>query len=376
MSYHRGQTLTLVVAMTMILMIPLAVHQAADAFQRQSLQRAKSTPLIVGAKGSRFGLAMHGLYFRGNTPEVVPLSELRRIEATHWGRAIGILARYRAAGFPIVGTSEEYLSFRGLSVVRGDCWQRLGDCVIGASVARQLKLSTDDRLLSEPDNAFDLASPPPLSMRVTGVLPSSGTADDEAIFVSLRTAWVLEGIGHGHSVQAEGSISEHEHGASRANLTQYTEVTAENEESFHFHGRAETYPLTAILVLPESDKGETLLVGQFLDPNQGYQVLRPQDVIEELLLVIARLRQFVSVLVMALVTAACLLLVLVVGLSVRLRLRELETMWLLGSSPWTATKIVGLELLIEFLISSGLAMGLFWATSSLSSNLVRYFLNI
>ena len=38
----------------------------------------------------------------------------------------------------------------------------------------------------------------------------SGTADDEAVFVSLETAWLIEGLGHSHANPAQ----EHEGGAS------------------------------------------------------------------------------------------------------------------------------------------------------------------
>ena len=35
-------------------------------------------------------------------------------------------------------------------------------------------------------------------LNITGVLQRSHTPDDHAVFVDLKTAWVIEGLGHGH----------------------------------------------------------------------------------------------------------------------------------------------------------------------------------
>jgi hypothetical protein len=38
----------------------------------------------------------------------------------------------------------------------------------------------------------------PLKMPVVGMLEPTGAADDEAIFVDLKTMWVIAGLAHGH----------------------------------------------------------------------------------------------------------------------------------------------------------------------------------
>ena len=54
-------------------------------------------------------------------------------------------------------------------------------------------------MLSSPAGAFDVAGTFPLKMKVVGVLAPTGTADDEAVFVDLKTAWVIAGLAHGHT---------------------------------------------------------------------------------------------------------------------------------------------------------------------------------
>ena len=45
---------------------------------------------------------------------------------------------------------------------------------------------------------YDLSAEYPLKMRVTGILAPTGTPDDLAVFTDVKTAWVIDGIGHGH----------------------------------------------------------------------------------------------------------------------------------------------------------------------------------
>ena len=64
--------------------------------------------------------------------------------------------------------------------------------VIGADVAKQLSLKTGDSLISTPETVFDIAGIYPLKMNIVGVLKQSHTPDDRAVFVDLKTAWIIE----------------------------------------------------------------------------------------------------------------------------------------------------------------------------------------
>ena len=109
------------------------------------------------------------------------------------------LLREMADNDPIVGTSLDYFAFRGLRVERGRQMTRLGDCVVGAAVAEHRGLAPGGHVISSPESVFNLAGVYPLKMRVTGILAPAGTPDDDAIFVDVRTAWVIEGLAHGHT---------------------------------------------------------------------------------------------------------------------------------------------------------------------------------
>lgn len=369
-SFYRGRTIILILALTLTLFLPMAMRWITENFQRHATRRAETTPLVIGMQGSRFGLTLHALYFRGESPPVIPYSELQRVESSQLAQAIPLHARYRARGVTIVGTSSQYFELRELRLRSGEPLQRLGDCVVGYEAARRMSIQPGDRLLSEPEGLFDLSGPAPLNLRVTGILARAGSADDEVIFCDIRTAWILEGIGHGHSLDSGGDAADHQHAAGREYMQTYQEVTDENLDTFHFHGRRSEYPLTAILALPHSEKSETLLLGKYLEPDESSQILRPIDVVTELMQVISRVRILFNWGWLLLSFSTLILVVLVTMLSLRLRRREMRTMNLLGCSRGSLTWMIGTELSMVAAVSFFLAVGLASLVSRLSDQLL------
>ncbi len=359
--HHRIRTIILVAAIALTIYLPLVTHFAILRFQQQASVRATATPLVVGAKGSRFGLAIHALHFRGDPPEAITMAAVDRINASQLAQPIPILARFRAGGAMVVGTTAEYFELRGLVVEQGASLSRLGDCVIGVNVAHDLGLGSGDRLLTEPENAFDLTGPSPLNLRVVGVLARTGTADDDVIFTELKTTWIIAGIGHGHG-DASLTTNDHQHKASRANLGENAEVTDDNLLTFHFHGKAEDFPLTAIIAIPDSEKSATLLMGRYLSPDETRQIIRPTQVVDELMEIILQTRRLVDAGIALLAIAMLLLIGLVMLLSMRLRKREMETMFRLGCSRSTIVQVKLAEIGMVFLMSVCCAVVLCWVT--------------
>lgn len=377
MAFHRLRTMLLVAAVTLTLMLPLATRWTIERFREQSLQRAQATPMVIGAKGSSFGLTLHSLYFRGDTPPVLAYGQRKRIDDYGLGKTLPILARYRAQGHLVVGVTDEYLTFRALTLAEGEPLERWGDCLVGWRVARELGIKTGDRILSEPENMLDLSAVGPLKLRVRGILSRSDAADDDVIFCHLETAWIIAGIGHGHhqpeiqdrekelstssdtpSVSAAGSApvqpasaEQGEHPHTSENLERLSEITDESLGSFHFHGNRNTYPLTAIIVLPDSQRSATLLEGKYLAPEELCQVVIPSQVVSDLLLVVARVQQLLDAVSMLLGIATLILLVLVMWLSLRLRAAEMRTLRLLGAGSWSIAQIMVVELAMIVVVS-------------------------
>ena len=167
-AFHKGVSLILLVSITATFYLPFTVDVLTNRMEAQLFARADTTPLIAGAKGSRFDLTLNALYFEARAPFDISLADFNQIAETGLAEAIPLHVRYRAHGFPVVGTSLDYFDFRNLRVAEGEPLRSLGDCVIGANVAEALDLHPGDHLISDPENVFDIGGNYPLKMKVAG----------------------------------------------------------------------------------------------------------------------------------------------------------------------------------------------------------------
>ncbi len=354
---RRVATGVMVTCVALTLYLPLAAHWAADAFDKALGARAATTPMIVGARGNRFDLVLHGLYFRARSEGTVAHGEFTALRDAGHGRVIPLYVQFTAGGQQVVGTSLDYFEFRELQMARGESIALLGDCVLGANAARELNLSPGDKLKTDRKNLFDLAGDYPLQLNVTGVLSATGTADDEGVFVDVKTAWIIAGHGHGH----DESESNATNSPSAKLVKTHLEITPNNMGMFHFHGDTTALPLTAILVEPMDAKETAMVLGRYQYSDQ-LQALKPPVVVDEMMGMVMRVRQFLDANYALVAGAMGMLLVLIITLSRRLRSREMKTLFLLGCSRGTQFALQAAELLIIFSAAIGLALAAAWVT--------------
>lgn len=377
LAFSKLRTATLVACVTLIAVVPLVLQVLLAESERQLMSRAVSTPLLLGAPGSALDLVMNGLYFDDEIPSPVSMAAVDAVTDSGLATPIPLYVRFKARRFPIVGTTPDYFDYRGLVVAEGRPLALLGDAVIGASVARKLGIRAGDRLLSSPETVFDLAGVYPLNMKVAGVLAPAHTPDDLAVFVDIKTAWVVQGLVHGHQdlarTQDETVIIEQAGGnvIASARLVEYTEITPDNIDSFHFHGAPGDYPLSAVIVVPDDDRSATLLRGRYLDGNSDYQLVVPATVVDGLLANIFRVKHMLDAILLLVAVATLLALALVFTLSVRLRTREIQTVFRLGGSRLTITRLLAAEIVLIALISSVLCGVVLLLVNQYSDELVR-----
>jgi putative ABC transport system permease protein len=377
--FHKVKTSVLIAAITLITYLPLAVHLLVRSSEAQMLARSRSTPLVIGPKGSALDLVMSTLYFSATPTQQTSMAEANRVDTTDFAYAIPVYHRFQARGFPIVGTTLDYFSFRHLDLDAGRMLAVLGECILGATVATELGLGPGDHLISTPDNIFDLAGAYPLKMRVVGVLQRSHTPDDRAVFVDIKTAWVIGGLGHGHAdlttttdpqtilARGEGTI------VASAKLIQYTEITPDNIDSFHFHGDTSQFPLTAIIAVPHDDKSATLLQGRYLAATDPSQLVTPVAVMAGLLDNIFKIKRVLDLIFTVVSVAMLLAIVLITALSLRLRQPEIETMFKLGCSRLKMVELMAAELGLIAIVSLVLTAALTATTLYWQDAMLHYF---
>jgi putative ABC transport system permease protein len=376
-NYNKIKTATLAACITLISFLPLSLQLLLEESERQLMSRAVSTPLIVGAKGSALDLVMNTLYFDDEVPELITVEASHRVMETDLALPIPVYARFQARGNPVVGTTLDYFDFRGLKIAQGRQLAVLGDCVLGAKVAETLGLKPGESLVSSPETLFDLAGVYPLKMKVVGVLEKSHTSDDLAVFVDLKTAWVIQGLGHGHEdvtklrdptlvlMRTEKNV------AATAKLYHHTEITEKNIDSFHFHGDLAQYPITAVIALPHDEKSGTILRGRYLSREETQQIVRPQDVIDGLLQNIFRIKNVLDAVISVVALATVLATVLVFALSLRLRQREIQTIFKLGCRRATIARLLTAEIFIIVIMSAVFCGAMIFLVNQFSNDLVR-----
>jgi putative ABC transport system permease protein len=365
LTYNRVRSLVLTFSVAIIIFLPVGLKRLISESEDQMLARANSTPLIAGKKGSPTDLVINTLYFQQEKIETLTMEYAAILDETGFGYSIPVMSSYSARGFPIVGTSLDYFDFRDLSPESGRLFGVVGECVIGSNVARRLDIQAGDSLISSPESFFDFAGVYPLKMDIVGVLDHSNTPDDDAIFVDVKTTWIIMGLGHGHqdlvqvydpTIVLERSDSTVTAGAK---LFMYNQIDPENIDDFHFHGDINSYPITSIIFIPENQKASALLRGRIESGEIDNQIVVPTLVVDNLLQSIFRIKQIFNSVFVIVGLAVSLIFGLVIVLSLRLRKDELYTMFTIGSGKRKIAQIIGMELLL-LVVTSALISGIMY----------------
>ena len=381
LAHHRFKSGILIASITLMLFLPAATRLLVEDSAAALTARADVTPLILGARGSELELVLNTLYFHAESPVEIDNKTLIEAQSTGLAGFIPIHSKFHSQGAPIVGTSLDYFDFRGLNIADGRQIGLLGECVIGANVAARLGLGPGDSIISSPETVFDIAGVYPLKMSIAGVLGSAGTADDDAVFVDVRTSWIIQGLGHGHTDLAESEagaavLSRRDNVVTaNASLTQYAEITPENISAFHFHGSDETFPLTSIIAVPPDQKNATLLRGRYHD-NELLQLVLPGKVLDDLLETVFAVQNYVILGLAILSLATVAVITLVFLLSQQLRKGEFHTLSRIGASRGYIIVLIASEIGFVFLISALLAAGLTYVTRYYAMQILQSFLTL
>jgi len=372
---HRGRSFLLIACVAVALLVPLLSRSLAARFESTQRERAQMAPLVVGAKGGRFDLVLASLYFRPAPLDDLDYKQFESLSRDPLAVAIPIHARFTAAGDPVVATDIGYFQRQSapLPLDRGRLFARMGEAVVGSTAAARHNLTVGGSIFSDVDGAYDITKTPSLKLNVVGVLTPTGTSDDEAIFVDLETAWLLEGFAHGHDdaqqIERSDLILAKKDGrvALSEALRTYEEVTDANATSFHIHGSRDEFPLTAVLLYPADDRAATILAAR-LNASDAIQAIEPTSVVDELIAFVVRLRLVFDAIAVVLGLSTAALITLIAILGYRLRTEELHTLADMGASRLTARLLVGGELSALVLIGAALALALAATTLSIASN--------
>lgn len=345
---NRGKTSLLVAAFTLVWLLPSAIALLVSEVEEKLRSRAAETALVLGHAGSALELTFNALYFTKPEIATFPVGEADELAESDLTQTIPLYVRYSAGQHRIVGTTLDYFFFRDFSYQSGRAPIRPGECVVGASVAKENGISVGDAIISSPETLFDLAGVYPLKIAVCGILEPTGSPDDNVIFTDLKTTWIIEGLGHGHddadAVGEEKQIAKEADGVIRLNasIVEYNEITPDNIDSFHFHGDEGEFPISAAIVIPHGAKEQALLKGRFAN-SELRQLTEPSAEMDELFATVFAVQRVVLWLLIAVGIGTITIGAMVFLLSHRLRDREFQHLRHLGASPETLRGLVAFE---------------------------------
>ena len=156
--------------------------------------------LVAGGKGSPLQLVLSSIYHLDSPTGNIAYSEyerLRRDSRVLWAAPVGLGDNYE--GYRIVGTEAHFFDLpdsegaRFFSFERGNVFKDPFEVVLGSHVARATGLDIGDTF-SGTHGLFDVAGGEvhdDFPYTVSGVLSSTGTAQDRAIFGTLRSVWEI-----------------------------------------------------------------------------------------------------------------------------------------------------------------------------------------
>jgi putative ABC transport system permease protein len=371
----------MLLALSITFYFPILSNSLSSILYKQMMKRAEQTPLIITAKGSRFLSVLNTIYFHTETLEPIPYSVYEKIRNTKNLQAIPIYNIFRAKvnidddfqSIPIVSTTQDYLSYRGLKPTEGGYFFFPGEIVVGHKLAQEAGLKVGDTLLSEVSSIMNLNAIYPLRLKITGILSANNTEDDGMIFSSLKSSWIMSGLFHGHEkpkeLGANYILSDKEDvTVMKSNVISYTEVTTENIRDFHFHGDENELPLTSIIVIPD-DLKTTIITASRINTEGQYKAYRPDVVMKEFFnLVFAIHKIFNSYFILIMSSVTCFIAIIIL-LSSRLRKEEFATIKKLGGSPFIVFKLYACEYSVLLTLSIISASILTYTTITLLKNI-------
>lgn len=329
----------LVVCITISIFIPMFTVSVSNLADRILSGRAAETPLVIGRKGGSLQLVLNTLYFKADTPDLLKYSVYEDVVNRKAGKVIPVYNRHTAKSYPIIGTSLAYFDLRKLTIRSGSFMQLLGDVVLGSNVAKKLGLKAGDKIISDTGSLYNISSMYPLRMSITGVLEKSNSPDDNVVFTDVKTSWIIDGIGHGHEDLEKARpldvlAREKDNIVGSPSVYEYTKITPENIDSFHFHGGIDEFPLTGIIVIPETIRKKTILQAN-INLTETLQAVTPGRIIESLMKLVFNIRRILSSYFVLVFLSTALFLALIITLSLQIRKKERYIMQMIGSSRYT-----------------------------------------
>jgi len=208
-----------------------------DQFEQKFERSIAGVDLVLGAKGSPLQLILSSVYHLDN-----PTGNIDYAEAQKWmkhpfvAKAIPLAYGDSYRGFPIVGTTPDYLEKYAASVAQGKVFEQNFEVVAGVEAAQKLQLNLGAEFFGTHGTAAEGEEHHEHAYRLVGILAPTGTVADNLILSNLESVWEMHEHEEEEGVDEVNEADEvdggHEHPEGRGgHLEEVPED--ENQENAH-----------------------------------------------------------------------------------------------------------------------------------------------
>mgnify|MGYP002042797710 FL=1 len=182
-----------IVALSASMALLLAVDRIQQATKNGFNQSLSGVDLVLGPGGSGLELVLYTVFHLGkptNNITTETVSDITDDPMVEWAVPIALGDNHR--GYRVISTTDEYfdrIKFGGdqpLVFAQGAPFSDLNETVIGSEVAEALGYTLDTSIFVTHGSQMIGKLHDDFSFKITGILESTGTPIDRAVFVSLE----------------------------------------------------------------------------------------------------------------------------------------------------------------------------------------------
>ena len=192
---RRFSLCLLILSIAAAVVLTLGLERLRNQTREGFGQAVAGTDLIIGPRGSASQLVLYSVFRIGDASQNMTWKSAefwRTHPAVQWSIPISLGDSHR--GFPVIGTSEDYLTYyqyadnQKLAMQNGQWCGELFETVIGSDVAKQLGYTIGSSIFLSHGRGESLGQDhPDKPFRVVGILAATGTSIDRSLHISLAS---------------------------------------------------------------------------------------------------------------------------------------------------------------------------------------------
>lgn len=364
-------TVAMVAIAVALLLVLMSLREAASqAFRRGT----GNIHLLVSADASPLVGVLNGLFYANAPANPIAWAKYEEIKNSFpWQWAIPTQLGDSFRGSPVMATTPEFLSnFEPVSgkpfqFASGKAFAEDFQVVAGSQAASEYGLSVGQKIVfshgtgASREGGHEHADHP---YEVVGILNSTGSAHDRALFTNLQSTWII----HAEDRREKAEQAAHEEEAEHDHAHDHEHVDAADLTDAD---KLVTGILLRLPTRPGSDASASI-AAQFdrLRRDMAITVAQPAQQIGRLMAIVGDIDWlFLAMAVVVLVSSAISIMLAMVA-SMELRRRQVAVLRVLGASAWRVFALAITESTLIGLIGSILGAILAFGGSAIASTIL------